>query len=421
MTPPQHPRPNNHNTHKLNFTNIHKAKAAMANWMEIAREIQQRDPSKRWLQILLYSKPLYPLMPIPTHMPTPTYGFPIPFPSDPRLPLGTWVETQHHNERPKSDDYQHFKEQGIIIGYLFSHPVWTPPGYVQALKTADNQAPQGWAYEVLIFRRWNDNQPCWSMGRPQVEAILATDITPIDPVQAFIVLEPDAIAAMFWGGVLEVLEQKGAQVRIHSTPYRLELTAPNDHAADRLWKLKTDIAQVANIYHFPPNIFIRTPGECSYSFTADPTPSFKLGNQHISLKMPITTTPQTSTDQDLRTLERLFASPNVAAITAHDTNTCLLITPGGSDQLIWQAPQYSGYNWLWSWRDSMDDYQRLRQTLKQEGKAHGFVYRFRDVNSDLTEYISNFEMVESFQGVLCRTCFDLESKLIESARPTPTR
>jgi hypothetical protein len=109
---------------------------------------------------------------------------PIQFPPAPRLPLGQWVETRYYDSRPHPEDPHYYKSQGIIIGYEFSHPMWSDQNHIQTI-AIDKQAPQGWDYRVLIFRRWDDVSTIWAEGNCEVENHFESDVTPIEPVNSF--------------------------------------------------------------------------------------------------------------------------------------------------------------------------------------------------------------------------------------------
>ena len=127
---------------------------------------------------------------------------------------------------------------------------------------------------------------------------------------------------MFWGEIEKNLLSEGATVRIHSKPYRLELTMLDREPANQLWKLRNDIAQVAKTYNLPNEIIISIPDERLFHFQATTIPSFTIANQHITLTMP--DQPQNLQDLADRTRRHRAlleaAAFNTVGATLHDAN-----------------------------------------------------------------------------------------------------
>jgi len=118
-----------------------------------------------------------------------------------------------------------------------------------------------------------------------------------------------------------------------------------------------------------------------------------------------------------KVLEMIGNADCVATITAMETDTCLLINDKGSpDRIIWTPAQYQGLNWRWLWRDTMDDYERMIQGLRQESKLDNFTYRMRRVDGSLAEYTADYQLIPNFLGVPARLAYNREWRLIEPAR-----
>jgi len=91
-------------------------------------------------------------------------------------------------------------------------------------------------------------------------------------------------------------------------------------------------------------------------------------------------------------------------LTEHNTHRCLYIngrfTP---DRIILSREEYcrTGLNFLWYWRDSMDDLQALLRELNQNGKIENFKYRMRRPDGAMCWYVMDYELTEMF-GLLVR-------------------
>lgn len=115
-------------------------------------------------------------------------------------------------------------------------------------------------------------------------------------------------------------------------------------------------------------------------------------------------------------IDQIFAQDCHSAITEMGTDICLLTNGQGSpERLIWEPAKYQGFNYRWLWRDSMDDYERLYQALRQEGKAENFSYKLRRVDGSLARYTADYTLVEEFLGVAARMSFNHEWQLVEPA------
>lgn len=248
-----------------------------------------------------------------------TPSFPVPLPSDPRLPLGTWVQSQHFDDDPLilRDDPRYFKQQGIIIGYEFNHPAWSLQNHILT-HAINNQASQGWDYRVLIFRQWDDASNIWTEGNCQVDSYFESDVTPINPVQSHIELTESAISLMFWGETLRLLHSNRAQVRIQTHPYSLDILATDRPTADSLLTLTQDIGQIVQTYHLPSAIIIRTSAETLYEFQAT-APTLTLGQQRLPVTMPAPVDDIAKRAQRHRALMQATAH-NTVGVTLHDTD-----------------------------------------------------------------------------------------------------
>lgn len=115
-----------------------------------------------------------------------------------------------------------------------------------------------------------------------------------------------------------------------------------------------------------------------------------------------------------RILDRIKQSEDPICLTSHQSHTCLLLNdkfePG---RLVWQPAQYLGINFLWYWRKSMDDLERLLTALKQEGKAENFTYRMMRVDGGMAQYTMDYELVE-FLGETVRLSVSREWNLLQS-------
>ena len=116
------------------------------------------------------------------------------------------------------------------------------------------------------------------------------------------------------------------------------------------------------------------------------------------------------------TLDFVRSSRDPVCITNHHSHTCLLLNDlFDPERIVWQPAQYVGMNFLWNFRDSMDDLDRMMRELKLNGKAENFRYRMRRVDGSMAEYVKDFHMVDEFLGSPARVSKSREWRLLEAA------
>ena len=116
------------------------------------------------------------------------------------------------------------------------------------------------------------------------------------------------------------------------------------------------------------------------------------------------------------TLDFVRGSRDPVCITNHVSHTCLLLNDRfDPERLVWQPAQYVGMNFLWYWRDSMDDFERLMRELKQNGRIENFRYRMRRVDGSMAEYVMDYHMEDDFLGSPARVSKSREWRLLETA------
>jgi hypothetical protein len=90
----------------------------------------------------------------------------------------------------------------------------------------------------------------------------------------------------------------------------------------------------------------------------------------------------------------------LVVITSQISSRCLhvndLMSTGRGTYFI--PSQWIGVNFLDLWRDSMDDYRRLREFLDRDGHIPGFTYRLLRPDGSMGEYEKDYYLCNNYLG-----------------------
>jgi len=118
-----------------------------------------------------------------------------------------------------------------------------------------------------------------------------------------------------------------------------------------------------------------------------------------------------------KVLDFLGKEQSPVCITSMLTDQCLMMNDKFSpERIIWTPSQYIGLNFKYSWRDSLDDYQRLKAALETDGFIPDFTYRQRRVDNSMAEYNKDFYLIEDFLGVPARISISKSWRCLAEAR-----
>lgn len=111
------------------------------------------------------------------------------------------------------------------------------------------------------------------------------------------------------------------------------------------------------------------------------------------------------TDQNFqRTLDEINRHELPVCLTDHLHHRCLYLNDKFTvDRIVLTREEYCsrGLNFLWYWRDSMDDLERLINQLNQTGRYENFKYRMRRPDGAMCWYVMDYELCEMF-GLMVR-------------------
>ena len=182
----------------------------------------------------------------------------------------------------------------------------------------------------------------------------------------------------------------------------LVIDCPKISIAQDLWDAVGTLKQRLKVFGQFKRVSIRV---CGREFF----PPFVLSTDFCSMNQVLS--------QDFaETLDFVRNSSNPVCITNHVSHTCMLMNDRHEqERLIWKPAQYIGLNFLWYWRDSMDDLERLLRDLRQDGRTENFRYRMRRVDESMAEFVMDYHMVDDFLGFPARVSVWREWRLLESA------
>jgi hypothetical protein len=110
------------------------------------------------------------------------------------------------------------------------------------------------------------------------------------------------------------------------------------------------------------------------SMSQDPEPASVPTNQEFAIEIE-TNFRALNNDSTIDLMLNNHEKGNIVIITGHQSNICRYT----SNKLlpkraIWTPRQYNGYNYLISWRETMDQYEELCSRLRSDGMVAGFNY-----------------------------------------------
>lgn len=89
----------------------------------------------------------------------------------------------------------------------------------------------------------------------------------------------------------------------------------------------------------------------------------------------------------------------IVVITSMISNICQhtndLLSP---ERGVLQPYQWTGYNYLQAWRDSLDEYHRLIELLNQDGYVPQYQYKLRRPDNRLCGYETDYYLVPNYLG-----------------------
>lgn len=104
----------------------------------------------------------------------------------------------------------------------------------------------------------------------------------------------------------------------------------------------------------------------------------------------------------LRTLDFIRekrADGRIVVITSMVSNICQhtndLLSP---DRGVFQPYQWTGYNYLNAWRDSLDEYNQLIELLNRDGYVAQYEYKLRRPDNRLCGYETDYYLVPNYLG-----------------------
>jgi hypothetical protein len=118
-----------------------------------------------------------------------------------------------------------------------------------------------------------------------------------------------------------------------------------------------------------------------------------------------------------RMLDEIDQHELPVCLTDHNSHRCVYLngrfTP---ERIILSRDEYcrNGLNFLWYWRDSMDDLQTLLRELNQNGKLKNFKYQMRRPDGAMCWYVMDYELTEMF-GILVRKSISHDWGIVSQA------
>lgn len=188
---------------------------------------------------------------------------------------------------------------------------------------------------------------------------------------------------------------------LNATSTRLEIHCESINHAQKLWRNRTQL--VADLRHFP---HIR---EITLCVAGRPfLPTFNI--YEIEQKMNSLAV-GTSTNQ---VIDFVINNPNACEVTSMITHRTLLLNdkyePG---RLIWKPAQLIGFNCLYYWQDSMDQFSELLQNLQQTGESQNFRFLNRRTDGTHAEFVKDYFLVEDFFGDPARVSVSREWRILD--------
>ncbi|AFY71354.1 hypothetical protein Pse7367_3105 [Thalassoporum mexicanum PCC 7367] len=195
-----------------------------------------------------------------------------------------------------------------------------------------------------------------------------------------------------------------AQCALKSTGSGLVIDCPSISVANLLWEQRQEWIGITRLFHHSGKIKLVVKGQ-DFASPFNPFPEQGLPNfsdrVRQSMDDNLLRAPQKLDYRDILDFVRDAGDP--VCVTNHLTNTCLLLNDRFSaDRITWMPAQYIGINFLWLWRDSMDDYEVLQRELRQNGRVDNFTFRLRRVDGSMAEYTKDFFIADDFLGYPAR-------------------